>query len=172
MLRRWWIERRPERLRAAAQAFRDYLDDYSQFPEFWQEESLADEEEKEEGGLFAQAESGRQLSAPVALARVCALVSRTTLSWDQAWRLPICLPTWITATLDEMEGARVRFVRESDVDGSDLPPEPALSEKQIYAQAVRHLGREKAREWWQQRKAVHPRKPRKKKKGSRDGSGN
>ena len=163
VLRRWWIERKPARLRAACQAFRDYLDDYSQFPEFWQTESLAGEEE--EGGLMEEAETGRQLTAPVALARVCALISRTTLTHAESWQMPVCLPVWYTACLDEMEGAKIRFLRESDVDGHDLPPEPTLSEKQIYRQAVKHLGRERADAWWQERKASRPRQPRKKKKG-------
>ncbi len=168
--RRWWLERRPERLRAAAQAFRDYQDDYSQFPEFWEEESLADGE-GEEDGLLEHAADGRTLSAPVALVRVCALISRTTLTHAEAWRMPVGLPLWYSATIDEMEGAKLRFLRESDVDGHDLPTEPELSEKEIYARAVGHLGREKAAKWWKERKAAQKRVTRKKKKGKRDGTG-
>lgn len=171
VLRRWWLERRPGRLRTACQAFRDYLDDYSQFPEFWEEESLALDEEKEADGLLAQEEGGRPLSAPLALARVTALISRTSVTLAEAWQMPVCWPVWLNACLDEMEGAKIRFLRAGDVDGSDIPPEIEQSEKQIYAQAVKHLGRKRAGEWWRQRKAAAKAAKRKKKKELRHGSG-
>lgn len=150
VLRRWWLERRPARLRAAVQAFQNYLDDHTSFPEFWEEQSV---KEDDDGQPVGGAPSRRMLSAPVALARVCALISRTTLTLAEAWTLPLAMPAWYAGTLDEMEGAHVRFLRDGDIE-EQPEPEPVISERQLYAQAVRHLGRDAANAWRAARRAA------------------
>ena len=139
---RWWLERRPARLKRAVDAFVCYRDDHSSFPDFYREE--ADEE--------ATVPTGRTLTAPALLSRICALISRTSMTWEQAWQMPLALPSWMIGTLDEMEGGHVRFAYEGNE--ADLPPEEELDEQALYARAVQHLGRAAADKWREARHAA------------------
>ena len=142
-LLRWWLERRPARLKRYVQAFVCYRDDHSSFPEFYRQEAIDAEAPP----------SGRTLSAPALLARVCTLISRTSITLEQAWSMPLALPSWMIGTLDELDGAPVRFSSEHDED--DLPPEEELSEEELYQRAVVHLGQVAADAWRAARQTRH-----------------
>ena len=165
-VRRWWLERKPTRLRAAVQAFMDYQDAHCSFPKFYSQEST-----KEDDVDRGDVPTGNRLSAPFLLSRVCAVVMRTSVSQAEAWQMPLALPSWMIGTLDELEGSPVRFLDESEDNEDALPPDPeAMSEKEIAKLATQHLPPEAASAWLAARKAAKvkaPRKPRKK-KGKRD----
>ncbi len=158
-LRIWWLERKPARLRAAVEAFEAYQDAHCSFPAFYSQDPTVDDDDVPE-----DVPADRPLSAPFLLARVVALISRTSLTWEQAWRFPLALPAWVTGAINEMEGAPVRFLDESEDVEETLPPDVAqLSEREIYQQAVAHMGKEAADAWRVERRKLRRAEQRKKK---------
>ena len=161
-VRRWWLERKPARLRAAVQAFMSYQDAHCSFPKFYSQESTKEDDEDR-----GDVPTGNRLSAPFLLSRVCAVVMRTSVSQAEAWRMPLALPSWLIGTLDELEGSPVRFLDESEDNEDVLPPDPEeMNEKEVVKMATRHLGPEAAAAWLAARrkaKGKSRRKPRTKK---------
>ncbi len=128
-----------------AQAFVDYLDDYSALPNFYRE---------------IEAEDGRCLSAPWILAKVCGLV-RAGVSRAEAWGVPqkdvspmgAGEAFWMDATFRELEGQRLRFLYDEDEEEMDaLPDLDALSDGDLLAMAIEDLGETAALAWFDSRK--------------------
>lgn len=143
----WWLGRSETRLRAAATAFETYRLAHYSFPDFYNNEATA-EEESDGRELSKHKDKKRPLSAPFLLARVCALIGRTTLTEAQVWQMPLALPSWYIGTLDELEGAPVRFLYESDEEEDDMPVAVEdMDEAEVYAMAVQTMGHEYADRW-------------------------
>ena len=159
-LLRWWLERDRARLKRAVDAFVLYRDDHSSFPDFYQDEPDA------EADGAPVVPTGRRLTAPTLLARICALISRTSLTWEAAWQMPLAQPSWMIGTLDEMDGGHVRFAYADSED--NLPPEEELSEEALYARAVAHLGQAAADRWRENRRAALDPEKRQEPEGTRE----
>ena len=159
---RWWIEGKQARLRAAAESFQRYQDGHCSFPEFYRKGATAEDEDLPE----TDAPAGLLLSAPFVLARVCSLISRTTISEERAWRMPLALPSWYIGTMDELAGTGARFLNESEDNEDDLPEDfTQMSEADLYQQALRDLGKARADEWRKARRNTQRREKRRRKKG-------
>lgn len=152
VLVRAWLERRPGRLRRAVDAFLAYRDDHDSFPAFYEEENL---DPDGVGGAV----KARLLTAPAALVSVVKLVHRTTLTWEEAWNLPVALPSWIAGTLGEMEGG-ARFDAGDQEEDDELPDLTQLSEAELYRLAVQQMGKANADAWRKQRRAAARREKR------------
>lgn len=145
-IKSWWIGRSEARLAVVTAAFEAYQDAHRSFPTFYSDDVTEDESEGQEPPKHKN--KSRGLTAPVLLARVCALISRTTFTDAQAWQMPLALPSWYLGTLDELEGTPVRFLYESDEAEDDLPPAVEdMDAAEVYAMALETMGREYADRW-------------------------
>lgn len=159
-LRIWWLERKPERLAAAVAAFEAYQDAHGSFPAFYSNDPTVEDDDVPE-----DVPADRPLSAPFLLARIAGLISRTSLTQAEAWQMPLALPAWLTGALNELEGAPVRFLDESEDVEEALPPDVTkLSEREMYKLAVAQMGKEAA-DAWREARRVTRKKERRKKKG-------
>lgn len=121
--------------------FRAYLADFQSLPEFYEECSLNED----------MPSTGRQLSAPWVLTRVCSLVSRANVTLDQAWSMPAGEAYWLDATLRELEGQSLRFFYP-DEEGNE--PIIEQSEDEIRAEALKNLGARRYAIWLKNREEM------------------
>lgn len=127
-----------EYLRREGQAFVHYLDDYAALPRFWRNE---------------EDEHAKKITAPWLLSRVCSLMRSTAMPPERIWLMPAGEAFWYDAGIRELEGAQLRFFRDGD-DEEDVPNLLANSEQELYDIALRELGEENAKIWWELRCAT------------------
>lgn len=107
--------------------FQQYLNEHNQCPEYWH---------NTEG-------TGNSVSAPDELFYISSLV-KNGIPLKDAWNMSIGLATWLNASFFELSGCEARYTDPID-DDLNPPDISELTEDQIYEQAVKDLGEERAK---------------------------
>jgi hypothetical protein len=121
-----------------ADAFAAWRAAYELRPRFWDHEDD---------------ELPKLLTAPAILIRIAQLDRLTKFTHAEAWNdVPPGYAAWLIATIQEQQGAELRFLYDGDDEDDGLPDLNALSEDDLYAYVVADVGVAEAEAWLARRR--------------------
>lgn len=133
---RWLYDRSPSYVRREAEAFSLWRQLHELRPEFWERED----------------QLPRLLTAPAILARVAQLERLTKFTHAEAWNdLTPGYASWLISTIQEQQGAELRFVRDEDDENDELPDLTTMTEDELCAYIAQDLGAAEANAFMQRR---------------------
>ena len=133
---RWRHEDDEPYVRAHADVFAAWRAAHELRPEFWEREDS----------------NARLLTAPDVLIRVAQLERLTKFTHGQSWNdVTPGYAAWLVATINEQEGAELRFLREDDDEDDGLPDLTTMSEDELCAYLAADLGAAEANAFMQRR---------------------
>ena len=129
-----YMSRNPASLFTECMKFQSHLNEHTKCPEYWQDTNG----------------NSKSISAPDELFYVSNLI-KSGLSYKAAWELSIGEATWLNAALFEIAGCDTQY--SDPIDDTLNPPDTsALTDEEIYKQAVIDKGVERAKEFMRLRK--------------------
>lgn len=141
------MESSDDLLRLHGMLFAAYRNDHCSSPEFWIDDTAGN--------------SGRAISAPLALSKAAFLLANSTLSEERIWSMPLGRVDYVIAAIEERKTGSVRFFYPEEVEAIAPPVEKVMSEEEIIEKAKKDLPPGFFKTWLEARKTRAEQAPQK-----------